>query len=63
MIAKLRHFVTEKYFKMTYNAHIEPHLAYASTVWTTRALQYVKKVKNAQKKALCLMKFQFFKQK
>ena len=59
MIAKLRHFVTEKYLKMIYNAHIEPHLAYASTVWTTGAQQYVKKVKNAQKKALCLMKFQF----
>ena len=60
MIAKLRHFVSSKYLHMVYNAHVESHLSYGSTVWTSGAKHYVQKIKNSQKQALSLLSFQHF---
>ena len=60
LLAKLRHFVPTKQLKMIYAAHIESHINYGLTAWSSAPERFLKKIKNNQLKALCLMNFKDF---
>ena len=57
MLSKLRHVLDIKTLRSVYNAIFEPHLCYASLVWTQNT-NSVKRLHLLQKKSLRLMFFQ-----
>ena len=57
MLAKIRHFTSEKVNKNLYNAFIQPHIDYGAIIWGQAAQTNLAPLASKQNKAIRIISF------
>ena len=57
LLARIRHFITQKELLSFYHAHIQSHLNYGSIIWSAAAPTYVNRLSKLQEQSTKLISF------